>query len=64
MDVFQYMGCKELDMTEQLNWTELNHNWTEHSYNSKLCFSIHSFLGIKTMYNSMQDNMKKKIFCP
>ena len=33
MDMFQYMGCKELDMTEQLNWTELNHNWTEHGYN-------------------------------
>ena len=61
MDMLQYMGCKELDMTEQLNWTELNIAITE---KSKVCLSIHSFLGIKTMYSSMQDNIKKKIFCP
>lgn len=29
MDVFQYMGCKELGMTEQLIWTELNWTITE-----------------------------------
>ena len=68
MGMLQSMGCKELDTTEWLNWTDLN--WTIIELNitmteqSKVCLSIHSFLEIKTMYSSMQDNMKKKIRCP
>ena len=68
MGMLQSMGCKELDTTEWLNWTDLN--WTIIELNitmteqSKVCLSIHSFLEIKTMYSSLQDNMKKKIRCP
>ena len=68
MGMLQSMGCKELDTTEWLNWTglnwiiiELNITMTEQS---KVCLSIHSFLEVKTMYSSLQDNMKKKILCP
>ena len=40
-------GCKESDMTTQLNWTELN--WTEHI----LCFRHRGYEGEKDKFSSL-----------